>query len=89
MSAILEVKDLTKAYNGRPALNRVSFILEPGCVAGLMGPNGAGKTTLMKTVMKITKPDSGAVKVCGNNAVEAIHRNTAFMPDRNQLFPTG
>lgn len=86
MSAILEVNDLSKSFSGRPALKRVTFTIEPGRVAGLMGPNGAGKTTLMKTVMKITKPNSGTVTVCGNTAVEFIHRNTAFMPDRNQLF---
>lgn len=86
MNAILEVNDLSKSFSGRPALKRVTFTIEPGHVAGLMGPNGAGKTTLMKTVMKITKPDSGTASVCGNTAVEAIHRNTAFLPDRNQLF---
>lgn len=86
MNVILEVKDLSKSFMGRAALNRVSFSLESGRVAGLMGPNGAGKTTLMKTIMKIIKADSGTISVCGNNAVEAIHRSTAFMPDRNQLF---
>ena len=86
MSPILEVKELTKTFGNRTALDKVSFTLEPGRVAGLMGPNGAGKTTLMKTVMKITKPNSGTISVCGTNLVEAIHRNTAYMPDRNQLF---
>jgi ABC-2 type transport system ATP-binding protein len=86
MTTILEVKGLTKTFGNHTALNNVSLILESGRVAGLMGPNGAGKTTLMKTVMKITKPNSGTICVCGSNTVEAIHRNTAFMPDRNQLF---
>jgi ABC-2 type transport system ATP-binding protein len=86
MSAILEVENLSKSFGSRIALNRVSFTLEAGHVAGLMGPNGAGKTTLMKTIMKISKPNSGHVTVCGNDSVESIHRNTAFMPDRNMLF---
>ncbi len=86
MSTILEVNNLSKSFLGRPALTGVSFSLESGRVAGLMGPNGAGKTTLMKTVMKITKPDSGSIKVCGSDTIEGIHRSTAFMPDRNQLF---
>ena len=86
MSAILEVKNLSKFFGGKKVLNDVSFSLESGHVAGLMGPNGAGKTTLMKTVMKIIKPQDGKVTVCGNDTVEAIHRCTAFMPDRNQLF---
>ncbi|GAP22617.1 ABC transporter ATP-binding protein [Leptolinea tardivitalis] len=86
MSAILEVTDVSKSFSGHTVLNRVNITLEAGRVAGLMGPNGAGKTTLMKTIMKIVKPDSGSIRVCGSNAVEAIHRNTAFMPDRNQLF---
>jgi ABC-2 type transport system ATP-binding protein len=86
MSAILEVKDLSKSFGTRLVLNRVNFSLESGHIAGLMGPNGAGKTTLMKAVMKITKPSSGHVTVCGNDSVESIHRNIAYMPDRNPLF---
>jgi ABC-2 type transport system ATP-binding protein len=86
MSAILEVTNLSKSYGIRPVLNNISFSLEAGHVAGLMGPNGAGKTTLMKSIMKISKPNSGQVTVCGSGTVESIHRNTAFMADRNMLF---
>jgi ABC-2 type transport system ATP-binding protein len=86
MSAILEVNNLSKSYGIRPVLNNISFSLEAGHVAGLMGPNGAGKTTLMKTVMKITRANSGSVTVCGSGTIESIHRNTAYMPDRNHLF---
>ncbi len=86
MSTILEVKELTKSFSNHTVLNKVSFTLESGRVAGLMGPNGAGKTTLMKTVMQMTRAYSGTVRVCGQDTIEAIHRTTAFMPDRNHLF---
>jgi lipopolysaccharide export system ATP-binding protein len=58
---LLEVKQLTKRYNGKPVLNGLSFHVRPGEVVGLLGPNGAGKTTAFYITIGLIQPDSGAV----------------------------
>ena len=47
---ILEVKELTKVYGGRPAVDGVSFKVKKGEIFGILGPNGAGKTTTIEMI---------------------------------------
>ena len=47
MPRVIEVKNLTKKYNGLLAVNNVSFDVKRGEVFGLLGENGAGKTTIL------------------------------------------
>ena len=57
------VDRLTKAYDGRPAVDGLSFTVDRGEVFGLLGPNGAGKTTTVETLEGYRRPDGGAVRV--------------------------
>ncbi|MCA1457242.1 ABC transporter ATP-binding protein [Bradyrhizobium sp. BRP22] len=61
MSAILEVKDLSKRFGGLTATKNVSFSLESGELTGILGPNGAGKTTLFNLLTGFIAADSGSV----------------------------
>ncbi|WP_027582287.1 ABC transporter ATP-binding protein [Bradyrhizobium sp. Ai1a-2] len=61
MSAILEVKDLSKRFGGLTATRNVSFSLEPGELTGILGPNGAGKTTLFNLLTGFIAADTGSV----------------------------
>lgn len=63
MSLVLEQVALTIA--GRPLVNDVSLVLEPGEVVGLLGPNGAGKTTTFNLVTGLLRPDAGRVMLDG------------------------
>jgi ABC-type sugar transport system ATPase subunit len=58
---VLEVREVSKAFPGVRALDRVSFDLRPGEVHALCGENGAGKSTLMKILAGSYQPDSGAL----------------------------
>lgn len=60
----IEVKDLTKRYDGF-TLDNLSFNVPGGSIMGFIGQNGAGKTTTINTILNIVKPDSGTVKVFG------------------------
>lgn len=65
MKTILEVKNLTKAFNGFNAIDNLNFSAEEGKILGLLGPNGAGKTTAIRTIATVIKPTSGTATVCG------------------------
>ena len=64
MAAILEVKDLTKRYDGF-TLDHVSFQVPGGCIMGLIGENGAGKSTTIKAVLDLIHRDVGTVTFWG------------------------
>jgi branched-chain amino acid transport system ATP-binding protein len=65
MRALLEVRNLSKHFDGVAALSGVSLHVETGEIVGLMGPNGAGKTTLFNCVTGALKPDRGSVHLDG------------------------
>lgn len=67
MSAVLEVKSLSKRFGGLVATNDVSFKTEPGEIVGLIGPNGAGKSTLFNLITGTIRPSSGRVKFHGED----------------------
>jgi branched-chain amino acid transport system ATP-binding protein len=64
---ILEARELTKAFGGILALNRVSFDVYPGEILGIIGPNGSGKTTLVNCITGFVKMTSGNVRFRGKD----------------------
>jgi ABC-2 type transport system ATP-binding protein len=62
---VIEVRDLTKVFNGTRAVDAVSFRVSRGEIVGLLGPNGAGKTTTIQLILGLTTPTSGQVRVLG------------------------
>jgi ABC-2 type transport system ATP-binding protein len=71
MSAIVDIRDLRKVYDGGfEALKGVNLSINEGEILALLGPNGAGKTTLISTICGITNPTSGAVSVGGFDVIK-------------------
>ena len=64
---ILEAQEVTKAFGGVVAVNKVNFNVEQGLVNGLIGPNGAGKTTLFNQITGMDVPTSGKIIFDGND----------------------
>jgi branched-chain amino acid transport system ATP-binding protein len=63
--ASLEVDRLTKRFGGLVAVKEISLNVRAGEILGLIGPNGSGKSTVMKLIMGIERPDSGSVRIAG------------------------
>src|SRR5579872_3611342 len=66
-SALLYLDGVTVSFDGFRALNRLSFMIEPGEMRAIIGPNGAGKTTMMDVVTGKTRPDAGEVMFDGSH----------------------
>lgn len=84
MPAIIEIKNLTKRYGPRIAVDSVSFNIEAGSIFGFVGPNGAGKTTTIRVVTTLLAPTSGQVWVDGYSVRKeptAIRRVLGYVPD--------
>jgi ABC-2 type transport system ATP-binding protein len=61
----VDVRDLRKQYGEVQAVAGVTFGIAAGEVFGLLGPNGAGKTTMVESILGLTRPDSGTIRVLG------------------------
>ena len=64
---MIEVNLLSKRYGDRQVVDTVSFHCEPGTVTGFVGPNGAGKSTTLRMICGLTRPTTGAARVCGES----------------------
>jgi ABC-2 type transport system ATP-binding protein len=84
MSPIIEIKELSKRFGKRLAVDNISFNVESGEIFGLVGPNGAGKTTTMRMLVTLLKPDKGEIFVGGYSIRKfpnEARRIIGFMPD--------
>ena len=86
MSALVELKGVSRWYGEVIALNGVSLELEPG-IHGILGPNGAGKTTLLRLLSGQIRPSLGQVRVLGMDpfANPALYRRVGIVPDLDAM----
>ena len=86
----IEVTHLTKSYDGKKAVDDISFSVKKGEITGFLGPNGAGKSTTLKMIAGYLKPDSGEIRVCGipvwDDTMSAKGR-IGYLPELNPLYP--
>ncbi len=86
MGNILEIKNVTKSYAKKKAIDEVSFNVTEGEVFGLLGPNGAGKTTLIRMINQITMPDSGEIYFNGERLSEKHISFVGYLPEERGLY---
>ena len=87
---MLEVRSLTKTYSTIPALENVSFTINPGQVLGYLGPNGSGKSTTVKIITGLLEPSAGSVLFKGESIKDdlaAYKRVVGYVPEEANLYP--
>jgi len=74
---IFQIKDVSKSFDGRPILKKISMEMYPGEIVGLLGPNGSGKSTLYSTIIGEHHCDSGKIILKNNDISELpIHKRS-------------
>lgn len=69
MTALLQVRGLSKAFGGVQAVRAVDFDLKPGELLAMIGPNGAGKSTCFNLINGQLQPDAGSVRLAGEEMI--------------------
>jgi ABC-2 type transport system ATP-binding protein len=82
----LELKDLVKDFDGKMAVDRISFTARKGEILGLLGPNGAGKTTTIRMIMNIIAPDQGTIAILGRPFSEKMKDKIGYLPEERGLY---
>ena len=87
---MLEIKNLTKTFDGFKALDDLTMTIPQGAVYGLVGPNGAGKSTVIRHMTGVYRPDSGTVTLEGIPVYEnvACKNRIGYIPDDIFYFPS-
>ena len=80
---MIEIKNLTKSFEGFVALDGISITVPDSSIYGLVGPNGSGKSTLIRNLMGIYRPDSGEILIDGSPVYEntEVKARMAYIPD--------
>lgn len=84
--SIIEIKNVTKTFGEKVALDNVSLSIPEGRIFGLLGPNGAGKTTLIRIINRITIPSAGEVFFQGRPITQNDVEKIGYMPEERGLY---
>ncbi|WP_139973263.1 ABC transporter ATP-binding protein [Ochrobactrum sp. CGA5] len=88
---MIEFDHVTKRYNGRAAVDAVSFTIEPHSIAAIVGTSGSGKTTLLRMVNRLVEPTDGEIRIDGRSIMDepghVLRRRIGYVIQQNGLFP--
>jgi len=82
---MLRVKNLTKKFGQKTAVDNISFTAKAGEIIGFLGPNGAGKTTTMRLITGFLIPTKGEIKI-NNLAPKKARPLIGYLPEENPLY---
>ena len=92
MSARLDIKGVTTAYDKADVLEDVTLTIKPGRITCLLGSNGSGKSTLIRSILGLTTPRAGQIVFDGANITglpthKVIAAGIACIPEGRKVFP--
>ena len=82
---ILQVKNVSKSFDGRKIVDGVSFSVERGKIVGLLGKNGSGKTTVIKMINDLLTIDDGEILINGEKVGVKTKKIVSYLPERSYL----
>jgi ABC-2 type transport system ATP-binding protein len=82
----VEISNITKTFGKVTAVNDLSLVVPKGSIYGFIGPNGAGKTTTLRMIMNIIYPDSGTIRVFGNELQGSATDRIGYLPEERGLY---
>ena len=88
-SPAIQIRNLTKVYDGRAAVDGLSLEVPRGSFFGFLGPNGAGKSTTIRMLTGLIPPTSGEIELLGLPMPAAemeIKKRIGLVPDESLLF---
>jgi ABC-2 type transport system ATP-binding protein len=87
---MLQATGLSKYYGSVPAVQEISFSLEPGQILGYLGPNGSGKSTTVRMLTGLLQPTRGQVFYNGEDIHKdpvAYRKHLGYVPEEANLYP--
>ncbi|WP_434749639.1 ABC transporter ATP-binding protein [Paenibacillus amylolyticus] len=90
MKDVLEVRQVSKVYEGQRGVHQLDFTMERGEIVGFLGPNGAGKTTTMRMITGYLHPTEGSVLVDGlsvHDQGRSVRSKIGYLPETPPLYP--
>ena len=81
----IELRDVTKTFGRTVAVDSLSLDVPQGSVYGFIGPNGSGKTTTLRMIMNIFYPDSGSIRVFGEELHGSLIDRIGYLPEERGL----
>jgi ABC-2 type transport system ATP-binding protein len=82
----VQISNVTKTFGAVTAVDGLSLVVPEGSVYGFIGPNGSGKTTTMRMISSIFYPDSGDIRVFGQQMLGARSELIGYLPEERGLY---
>jgi ABC-2 type transport system ATP-binding protein len=89
VSAAIEIRDLTKRFRDKLAVDHLSLTIPEGAIFALLGDNGAGKTTTMRMLTGLLRPDGGHATILGQDcwhAAAQLRHRVGYVPERPKFY---
>src|SRR5437588_7104693 len=89
MDNVIEIRDLTKKFQAKTAVDHLSLSVPTGSIFAFLGDNGAGKTTTMRMLTGLLRPDSGQATILGQDcwhAASKLRHQVGYVPERPKFY---
>src|SRR3979490_255785 len=86
MTSAVVIDHVSKSFGTHPAVPDLSLEVPTGSVYGFIGPNGSGKTTTLRMIMRILHPDTGDIRVLGDDSWSSANDRVGYLPEERGLY---